>query len=113
MYREQERDLMKQIEKYKHDIQMGKKRENKLMFFIYVLKEEKNCPVQEVFEEYIKPIETNRFSADYGIDYRRVLSQIKKHNRYERLFNKAMKKIKLVQGSKDYKSDSCLPIYQK
>lgn len=113
LYREQEKSLLRKIEKYKHDIQMGKKRENKLMFFIYILKEEKNCPVQEVFEEYIKPIETNRFSADYGIDYRRVLNQIKKHNRYDRLFNKAVKKIRLVQGSKDYKSDSCLPTYQK
>jgi hypothetical protein len=57
---------------------MGKQRENKLMFFLYVLKEEKKCPITEVFEEFIKPIETNRFAADYGDDYRQILKKIKK-----------------------------------
>jgi len=32
---------------------MGKQRENKLMFFLYVLKEEKKCPITDVFEEFI------------------------------------------------------------
>jgi hypothetical protein len=57
---------------------MGKQRENKLMFFLYVLKEEKKCPITDVFEEFIKPIETNRFAADYGDDYRQILKKIKK-----------------------------------
>jgi hypothetical protein len=57
---------------------MGKQRENKLMFFLYVLKEEKKCPITEVFEEFIKPIETNRFAADYWDDYRQILKKIKK-----------------------------------
>ena len=78
------------------------------MFFLYVLKEEKKCPVTEVFEEYIKPIETSRFTADYGDDYRKVLKKIKKHTKYERMYNKALKRIKLLNGNKEYKSDSCL-----
>jgi|TARA_B110001450_G_C17641092_1_gene489326 hypothetical protein len=48
------------------------------MFFLYVLKEEKKCPVTEVFDEFIKPIETQRFAADYGEDYHKVLKKIKK-----------------------------------
>jgi hypothetical protein len=78
------------------------------MFFLYVLKEERKCPVTEVFEEYIKPIETSRFTADYGDDYRKVLKKIKKHSKYERLYNKALIRIKLLNGNKEYKSDSCL-----
>ena len=48
------------------------------MFFLYVLKEEKKCPVTEVFDEYIKQIETSRFTADYGEDYHKVLKKLKK-----------------------------------
>lgn len=40
------------------------------MFFLYVLKEEKKCLVTDVFEEYIKPIETGRFIKDYGEDFK-------------------------------------------
>jgi|TARA_B110000305_G_C19223895_1_gene531894 hypothetical protein len=40
------------------------------MFFLYVLKEEKKCLVTDVFEEYIKPIETGRFISDYGEDFK-------------------------------------------
>ena len=68
------------------------------MFFLYVLKEEKSCPVQDVFEEYIKPIETSRFAADYGVDYKSVLEAIKRQNRFDRLATKAIKKIKLIKG---------------
>ena len=48
------------------------------MFFLYVLKEEKKCPVTEVFDEFIKPIETQRFAAAYGGHYHKVLKKIKK-----------------------------------
>lgn len=81
------------------------------MFFLYVLKEEKKCPVTEVFENYIKPIETTRFAADYGEDYRKVLRKIKKQSRYEKIYNRALKKMKQINMNKEYKSDSCLPVY--
>ena len=64
--------------KSNEEVELGKQRENKLMFFLYVLKEEKKCPVTEVFDEFIKPIETQRFAADYGEDYHKVLKKIKK-----------------------------------
>jgi len=81
------------------------------MFFLYVLKEEKKCPVNEVFENFIKPIDTSRFTADYGEDYKKVLKKIKKQSKYEKLYNRAIKKMRLLNGNKEYKSDSCLPNY--
>lgn len=95
--------------KFNEEVELGKQRENKLMFFLYVLKEERKCPVTEVFEEYIKPIETNRFQQDYGDDYRKALKKIKKQTKYEKLYNKALRKMRNLNGNKEYKSDSCLP----
>ena len=85
--------------KYSQDVELGKQRENKLMFFLYVLKEEKKCPVTEVFEDFIKPIETTRFTADYGEDYRRVLKKIKKQTRYEKIFNRALRKMRVINNN--------------
>jgi hypothetical protein len=87
-------DLEHKMEKFKHDVELGKQRENKLMFFLYVLKEEKKCPVTEVFDNYIKPIETTRFTADYGEDYKKVLKKIKKQSRYEKIYNRALRKMR-------------------
>lgn len=103
-------DMDNKYSKYNHDVELGKQRENKLMFFLYVLKEEKKCPVTEVFEDFIKPIETTRFTADYGEDYRRVLKKIKKQARYEKIFNRALRKMRQINNNKEYKSDSCLPV---
>ena len=38
------------MQNYSNEVELGKQRENKLMFFLYVLKEERDCPVSEVFE---------------------------------------------------------------
>lgn len=75
---EREAEMEQKCNKCIEEVELGKQRENKLMFFLYVLKEEKKCPVTEVFEDYIKPIETSRFTADYGEDYRQVLQRIKR-----------------------------------
>jgi hypothetical protein len=105
-----ENELNEQLRKFQHDVQLGKQRENKLMFFLYVLKEEKKCPVTEVFENYIKPIETQRFTTDYGEDYKRVLKKLKKQFKYEKLYNRALKKMRVMSNQKEYRSDSCVPI---
>lgn len=94
-------------------MELGKQRENKLMFFLYVLKEERQCPVSEVFEEFIRPIKTSRFKADFGEDYSKVLRQVKKSIKYEKLYDKAVKKLKLMNGRREYHSDSCLPCTYK
>ena len=91
-------------------MELGKKRENKLLFFLYVLKEEKECPVSEVFEEYIKPIETSRFKVDFGEDYAKVLRHVKNVMKFDKLYDKALKKLKMMNGRRDYLSDTCLPV---
>lgn len=96
--------------KFNHTVELGKQRENKLMFFLYVLKEEKKCPVTEVFNDFIKPIETTRFTVDYGEDYKRVLKKIKKQARYEKIFNRVLRKMRVLNNNKEYKSDSCLQV---
>ena len=53
-----ENEMGNKIAKQNEDFELVKQRENKLMFFLFVLKEEKRCPVTEVFDEYIKQIET-------------------------------------------------------
>ena len=49
-----ENEMGNKIAKQNEDFELVKQRENKLMFFLYVLKEEKKCPVTEVFDQYIK-----------------------------------------------------------
>ena len=45
-----EEEMELKFKKYKDEMELGKQRENKLMFFLYVLKEEKKAPVTDVFE---------------------------------------------------------------
>ena len=52
------RDLIKEM---KDERDYSKQRENKLMYFLYLMKE-KGYPVNDVFEEEIKHIPTERFS---------------------------------------------------
>jgi len=40
-----------------------------------------------------------------------VLRKIKKQARYEKLYNRALRKMRLLNGNKEYKRDSCLPVY--
>ena len=56
--------LRNQIEELQEDICYGKKRENKLMFFLYVLKEQ-GFPISRVFQDEIRDIDTTRFSKDF------------------------------------------------
>mgnify|MGYP007078167406 CR=1 FL=1 len=80
------------------------------MFFLFVLKEERGCPVSEIFEQYIKPIKTTRFKSDFAEDYGKVLKKIKKQVHFERIYNKAIRKLKIRNCRLDYLSDSCVPI---
>ena len=51
------------------ELDYGKQRENKLMFFLYILKE-KGFPISEVFENEIKDIPTTRFSTHFDDEYK-------------------------------------------
>ena len=82
------------------------------MFFLYVLKEERNCPVSEVFEQFIKPMPTSRFKSDFAEDYSKLLRKMKRQMQYDKLFDKAVKRLKLKAGRHEYLSDSCVPSNQ-
>ena len=56
--------LRHQVKELQEDIDYGKKRENKLMFFLYVLKEQ-GFPISRVFQDEIRDIDTTRFSKDF------------------------------------------------
>lgn len=58
----------------------GKQRENKLMFFLYVLKEE-GYPISEIFQEKIKDIATTRFSKNFDDEYRLLHEQLIKEKK--------------------------------
>ena len=47
-----------------NEVDYGKQRENKLMFFLFVMKE-MGYPVNDVFQERIKAIRTSRFSTNF------------------------------------------------
>ena len=98
------------LETYRKEVELGKQRQNKLMFFLYVLKEERGCPVSEIFEQYIKPIKTTRFKSNFAEDYGRVLKKVKKQIYFERVYNRALRKLKVRNCRMDYLSDSCVPI---
>lgn len=68
------RELLMELQK---DIDYGKQRENKLIFFLYVLKEH-GLPVSDVFDQEIKDLPTSRFSKDFNDDYKVLHNQIKK-----------------------------------
>ena len=67
------RELLIELQK---DIDYGKQRENKLIFFLYVLKEH-GLPVSDVFDAEIKDLPTSRFSKDFNDDYKVLHSQIR------------------------------------
>ncbi len=68
------RELLMELQK---DIDYGKQRENKLIFFLYVLKEN-GLPVSDVFDAEIKDLPTTRFSKDFNDDYKLLHSEIRR-----------------------------------
>ena len=68
------RELLMELQK---DIDYGKQRENKLIFFLYVLKEN-GLPVSDVFDAEIKDLPTTRFSKDFNDDYKILHGEIRR-----------------------------------
>ena len=68
----------------KQDVNYGRQRENKLMFFLYVLKE-KGMPVSRVFEKEIKDIQTQRFSVNFDDDYGALHLQLSRERHLNKL----------------------------
>lgn len=75
------KDLLKENEDLKAyaneistELEYGKQRENKLMYFLFLL-QQKDYPVFEVFETYIKDLDTQRFSTELDEDYKHIYIQ--------------------------------------
>ena len=68
----------------------GKQRENKLMFFLYILKQ-MGYPISEVFEREIKDVPTSRFSKNFDDEYKVMHAQLWKERR------EAKREAKLIQ----------------
>ena len=62
-------ELQAAIEELNEDMAYGKQRENKLMFFLYILKQ-LGYPISEVFEREIKDVPTSRFSKNFDDEYK-------------------------------------------
>jgi hypothetical protein len=72
------RELFKENEEQRNDIRelrseinYGKQRENKLMYFLFLM-QQKNYPVFDQFEKFIKDLPTRRFSAKLNEDYKQL-----------------------------------------
>jgi hypothetical protein len=73
------RDFAREI---KSELDYGKQRENKLMYFLFVL-QQKGYPVFDVFEKNIKNIATARFSTNLDEEYKNIYYHEQK-NKFKR-----------------------------
>ena len=64
-------DLKAFATELKEELDYGKQRENKLMYFLFLL-QQKDYPVFDVFEKYISTLETKRFSTELDEDYKNI-----------------------------------------
>lgn len=78
------KDLIKENEdircianELKSEIEYGKQRESKLMYFLFLM-QQKNYPVFDVFEEYIKDLPTSRFSANSDDKFKEIYIEQKR-----------------------------------
>jgi len=71
-------DLKSFATELKNELEYGKQRENKLMYFLFLL-QQKEYPVFDVFENYIKDLNTHRFSTELDEDYKKIyIEQMRK-----------------------------------
>lgn len=78
------KDLIKENEdvkciarELKSEIEYGKQRENKLMYFLFLM-QQKNYPVFEIFEDHIKDLPTARFSTNLDDKFKEIYMEQKK-----------------------------------
>ena len=89
----------------KEELNYGKQRENKLMFFLFILKE-KGFPISEVFEDEIKDIPTTRFSTHFDDEYKAMYFELKQ----ERRAAKKLKKLEKEDGGFGIARDEILAL---
>ena len=64
----------------KAEVEYGKQRENKLMYFLFLM-QQKEYPVFDIFEEHIKDLPTSRFSTNLDDKFKEIYVQQKKKMR--------------------------------
>ena len=62
---------------FKSEVEYAKQRENKLMYFLFVL-QQKKYPVFDIFEEHIKDLPTARFSTNLDDKFKEIYVEQKK-----------------------------------
>ena len=77
---DENKDLKNLIQEMQEELDYGKQRENKLMFFLYILKE-KGFPISDIFETEIKDIPTTRFSSQFDDEYKTLYEELKKERK--------------------------------
>ena len=81
-------ELKSGVREIKSELDYGKQRENKLMYFLFVL-QKKGVPIYEIFDNNIKDLPTARFSPDLDDQYKKIyFEQIQKIlNKRKKPFN--------------------------
>lgn len=100
------RDFAREI---KSELEYGRQRENKLMYFLYVL-QKRDYPVYEIFEADIKAVPTHRFSTSLDEEYKKLYDELnpsrdsqgktKRFGNNENLDNSNLQSLLLEDGPK-------------
>lgn len=64
-------ELKSAVREIKSELDYGKQRENKLMYFLFVL-QRKGIPIYDIFDLCIKDLATTRFSPDLDDQYKSI-----------------------------------------
>ena len=64
-------ELKSGVREIKSELDYGKQRENKLMYFLFLL-QQKGIPIYDIFDKNIKDLPTTRFSADLDEHYKEI-----------------------------------------
>lgn len=70
-------DIKSIARELKAEIEYGKQRENKLMYFLFLM-QQKDYPVFDIFEEHIKDLPTSRFSTNLDEQYKEIYIEQKR-----------------------------------
>ncbi|CDW75815.1 UNKNOWN [Stylonychia lemnae] len=80
-------ELKSAVREIKSELDYGKQRENKLMYFLFVL-QRKGIPIYEIFDLNIKDLPTTRFSPDLDDQYKKIyFEQLRKFIYQRRIIN--------------------------
>jgi hypothetical protein len=74
---EESKELKELVRELRAEYDYGKQRENKLMYFLYLMQQE-GMPVYDLFEVHIKDLPTSRFSTNLNQGFKGIYLQEQK-----------------------------------